>query len=372
MRLASIVRRAVRVATLFLTLPLSSSFLHASGAAEEPLVKMVEKVRPAVVNINTERIVQGRVNDAFNPFFARYYQTRVPSLGSGVLISADGYIVTCAHVVAQAADPGVKVTLVDGSTLPAAILFSDEDADLALLKITRPEPFPFISTAQADLSPDLLGETVVAMGDPVGYQSSVSAGILSAKDRKVRTEDGSAEGLLQTDAAINPGNSGGALVDIEGKLAGICNAKLAGNAVEGIGFAIPGQKVSAWLADAVAIAQGKKPAPKPVSLVDVLWDRFGVRFQTITPDLAESFNLPTTNGLLVSDIDKGGPADLAGMQNGMVLVRVGNVTIINADSLPHQLRGVKKGDQVDFTIAVIEQQGSLVFRRSQLFQLIAR
>jgi len=366
------VRRAVRVATLFLTLILSLPCLHATGAADEPLVKMVEKTRPAVVNINTERIVQGRVNDVFSPFFSRYYQTRVPSLGSGVLVSADGYIVTCAHVVAQAADQGIKVTLVDGSTLPAAVLFADEDADLALLKVSRKDPFPFISTAQADLSPDLLGETVVAMGDPVGYQSSVSAGILSAKDRKIQTEDGNAEGLLQTDAAINPGNSGGALVDIEGKLAGICNAKLAARAVEGIGFAIPGQKVSAWLADAIAIAKGQKPAPKPVSLVDVLWDRFGVRFQPITTELAESFNLPTTNGLLISDVDKGSPADLAGMQNGMVLVRIGNVTIINADSLPRQLRGVKKGDRVDFTIAVIEQRGELVYRRSQLFQLIAR
>lgn len=325
-----------------------------------------------MVNINTEQLVQGQVTDVFSPFFSRYYQTRVPSLGSGVLISADGYIITCAHVVARAADKSVKVTLADGSTLPASILFSDEDADLALLKIERKDPLPFISLAPADLSPNLLGETVVAIGDPVGFQSSVSSGILSAKERKITTENGDAEGLLQTDTAINPGNSGGALVDIQGQFVGLCNAKLGGVNIQGLGFAIPGDKVSAWTSDAIAIAKGEKPPPKPVSLTDVLWNRFGVRFQNITPDLAEAFKLPTTNGMLVAAVDKGSPADLVKMQNGMVLVRIGNVTILNEDSLPRQLEKVKAGDPVAFTMAVTEQRGDLIYRRSQTVQIQAR
>jgi len=372
MKPASILRVAPFLATLFLILPAPTA--RALAPADEPLVKVVETVRPAVVNINTERIVQQAVETPESAFFGRYYLVprRQKSLGSGVLVGPEGYILTCAHVVGRAGDTGIKVTLSDGSVLPAKLLSSDEDADLALLQVEAKKPFPFVSLAPADLSPNLLGQTVVALGDPVGYQSSVSAGILSAKERTVRTGDGEVAGLLQTDAAINPGNSGGPLVDIQGKFVGLCNAKLSGEAVEGIGFAIPGVKVAAWLADAVAVAKGEKKPTPPVSLLDIVWDRFGVRFQAITPDLAEAFNLPSTNGLLVADVDKGSPADRVGMANGMVLVALGQNPILNEASLPRELRNVKKGDRATFTLAIIERRGDLAYRRSRTVELIAR
>jgi len=356
MKPASILRVAPFLATLFLILPAPTA--RALAPADEPLVKVVETVRPAVVNINTERIVQQAVETPESAFFGRYYLVprRQKSLGSGVLVGPEGYILTCAHVIGRAGDTGIKVTLSDGSVLPAKLLSSDEDADLALLQVEAKKPFPFVSLAPADLSPNLLGQTVVALGDPVGYQSS----------------DGEVAGLLQTDAAINPGNSGGPLVDIQGKFVGLCNAKLSGEAVEGIGFAIPGVKVAAWLADAVAVAKGEKKPTPPVSLLDIVWDRFGVRFQAITPDLAEAFNLPSTNGLLVADVDKGSPADRVGMANGMVLVALGQNPILNEASLPRELRNVKKGDRATFTLAIIERRGDLAYRRSRTVELIAR
>ncbi len=189
----------------------------------------------------------------------------------------------------------------------------------------------------------------------------------------MKANDGTTtNGLLQTNATINPGNSGGALVDIEGKLVGICNAKLSGQAIEGIGFAIPASKVSAWVADAIAIAKGEKKPPQPASILDLLDAQFGFRLQNITPDLAQAFNLPSTNGLLVSGVAKGSPADAAGIKEGIVVVGVGNVSILNADSLPHQLRKVQKGDPVSFTVVIFQQQGSISFRRSQTVTLQAR
>ena len=364
----------VRVLSFLFTLFLLSS-CYGITPADEPLVKVVEKVRPSVVNINTERVVQQQVVDPFSVFFNNYQvrNAKQRSLGTGVLIDADGYIVTCAHVVGRAADQStIQVTLVDGSDFPAKILYSDEDADLALLKIERKDKFPALSLALDDLSPNLLGETVAALGNPQGYQNSVSAGILSARDRKVKTGDGEVTGLLQTNAAINPGNSGGALVDIEGKLVGICNAKLAGQAVEGIGFAIPAAKVSAWVADAIAIAKGQKKPPQPASIPDQLDAQFGLRLQNITPDLAQAFGLPSTSGLLVSGVAKGSPAEAAHIKEGMVIVGVGNVPILNEDSLPHQLRKVQKGDPVSFTVAVFQQQGTFSVRRSQAVILQAR
>jgi len=327
------------------------------------------------VNINTERIVQQAIADPFSAFLGNYRiaNAKQRSLGTGVLIDADGYIVTCAHVVGRAADrTTIQVTLVDGSDFPAKLLYSDEDADLALLKIERKDKFPFLSLALDDLSPNLLGETVAALGNPQGYQNSVSAGILSARDRKVKTGEGETTGLLQTNAAINPGNSGGALVDIEGKLVGICNAKLAGEAVEGIGFAIPASKVSAWVTDAIAFAKGEKKPPQPVSLVDLIDQRFGLRLQAITPDLAQSFGLPSTSGLIVSGVAPGSPAAAAKIREGMVVVGVGNVPILNEDSLPHQLRKVQKGDPVSFTVAIFQQQGGFSLRRSVPVTLQAR
>jgi serine protease Do len=342
---------------------------HAVTPAEEPVVQAVAKTLPAVVNINTESLVERKVRDFF---FDRYYtlQRKVPSLGSGVLIAADGYIVTNAHVVEDAEKDKIKVTLSNGSIYQAKFLSSDPDQDLALLKVEDKNPFPFLD--MKNLSPNLLGQTVIALGNPVGYQSSVSQGILSAKNRTFKAEGATFEGLLQTDAAINPGNSGGALVDIAGNFVGLNSAKVGGTAIEGIGFAIPADKVVAWAEEAIAVAKGLKKAPTPVSLTGILKQKFGFTLQEMTEDLADAFGFRSSGGLIVTEVEEGSPAAKAKLQRGMLIVGIGNVQIVNESSLPRDITRIKAGDKVPFTIAIVQSKGGFILQRSQQVTMIAR
>ncbi len=225
--------------------------------SQEPIVKIVANVQPAVVNITAQGTVPEYVR-AYNQYF-RLYRTS-QSIGSGLIISADGFVITNAHVVAMAEkEKEVNITLSSGSKYRAAIVTSDEDADLALLKIEdKTVQFPYFDLTYT--SPNLLGETVVALGSPVGYQNSVSHGILSALHRSFTVEEHTYENLIQTDAAINPGNSGGPLIDLNGGLVGINSAKLSGTEISNIGFAIPNDVVISWANDAIAVAKGLKPA----------------------------------------------------------------------------------------------------------------
>ena len=209
------------------------------------------------------------------------------SIGSGLIISADGYIITNAHVVALAEkEKEVSVTLNTGSKYQAQVITADEDKDLALLKIEdKTVQFPYFDLTYT--SPNLLGETVIALGSPAGYQNSVSQGILSAKNRNFTVEEHTYNNLIQTDAAINPGNSGGPLVDLNGGLVGINSAKMAGQAIESIGFAIPHEIVVPWANEAVAEAKGLKPAtPAAVTSLEILKQRLGLAVKTLTPDKA--------------------------------------------------------------------------------------
>lgn len=361
--------------TFFPVFFLSMAVVHIALAitpAEEPVVAAVSKTLPTVVNINTEGVVTARVQDPFDIFFDRF-QTRKQqfhSLGSGVLISPDGYIVTNAHVIERAQQLKIQVTLTDGSVYTAKLLSRDPDQDLALIKIEDKKPLPFLDLK--NLSPNLLGETVIALGNPIGYQSSVSQGILSAKNRTVKVEGGTMDGLLQTDAGINPGNSGGPLVDINGNFVGLNSAKAYGQAVESIGFAIPGNVVAAWVSDAIAIAKGEKKAPAPVSLTDVLKKRFGVTLQDVTPELAQEFGFSPSSGLLVSDVEAGSPADQAKIKRGMLLIRIGDMGVVDSESLPREIAKLKTGDHVIFTVSVVQTQGGFILRRSGQVELVAR
>ena len=207
--------------------------------ATEPAVVAVTRVLPAVVNIATERTIRQKVQDPFEDFYEQFfnapsnrrpreYKQTIQSLGSGFLIDADGDIVTNEHVVERAADLKIQVTFSDGTSLPARYVSGDAAADLALIKIERDakhdgKPFPFINLNNP--SPNLLGETVLVLGNPLGYNSSVARGILSANDREITVEETNYKHLLQTDAAINPGNSGGPLIDLAGRLVGISSGE---------------------------------------------------------------------------------------------------------------------------------------------------
>src|SRR3954467_5310580 len=200
----------------------ATNVLAQADPASEPAVIAVAKVLPAVVNINTERVVRRRVRDPFEDFAAQYFgnyrsqpreiRQTLQSLGSGFIVDPAGYIVTNEHVVQRAADLKIEVTMNDGKIYNARYITGDEKKDLALIKIEAKADFPFIDLN--NISPNLLCQTVLVVGNALGYGSAISRGVLSATKRDITVEQVDYKDLLQTDAAINPGNSGGPLIDL--------------------------------------------------------------------------------------------------------------------------------------------------------------
>src|SRR5262245_43185838 len=247
--------RAVWAVAAFLTFATSAPCFAQADPASEPAVLAVAKVLPAVVNINTERVVRRTVRDPVDDFYTQFFgynrlrprevRQTLQSLGSGFIIDPSGYIVTNQHVVERAADLKIHVTAHDGKTYRAHYIAGDDKTDLAFIKIDAQTDFPFINLD--DISPNLLGETVMVVGNAVGYGSSISRGVLSAVKRDITVDETEYKGLVQTDAAINPGNSGGPVVDLSGRLVGIASAKMAftpqGVPTQGMGFAIPAEVV---------------------------------------------------------------------------------------------------------------------------------
>jgi S1-C subfamily serine protease len=366
----------------FILLVVASAW--ATAPHEEPIVKAVEKVRPAVVNIFTERIVTQEIRDPRDIFFERYFgggmsrgnkilATPVRNLGSGVIVSPNGYIVTNQHVVDRAAKLKIKVTLANGQDSEAVLLRDDDLLDLALIKIESPEPLPYLNLER--LSPNLLGQTVLVLGNPVGYESSVSAGILSAKDRTLTIGDLTMEGLLQTDAAINPGNSGGPLVDGEGNLVGLSSAKMSiaqNLPVESIGFAIPGERVKRWVEEAIAVVEGRIKPPPERSAALALKEHFGLELRDCRPEESLQLGYQGRIGLLVTGVEKKSPAEAAGIQKGMLVVGLGQVPARTLDELPRKVRQLKKGEQVNVTVLGAMKQGNFVALRSGTVALKAR
>ena len=369
---------------VWLIFALGTGLGWAVSPQEEPIVKAVEKVRPAVVNIYTERIVEQQVADPFdaymNQFFGggmargnRILQTPVRNLGSGAIIRPDGYIVTNQHVASRADKLKIRVTLANGKDYEAKLLRDDDLQDLALIKVESAEPLPYLDLEK--ISPNLLGQTVLVLGNPIGYESSVSAGILSAKDRTLTIGDLTMEGLLQTDAAINPGNSGGPLVDLEGNLVGLSSAKMSvaqNLPVESIGFAIPAERVKKFIEDAIAIVEGKKAAPPERSAAVVLKEKFGLSLKDLAPQDSVQLGYAGRQGLLVIGVEKGSPAEGAGIQKGMLIVGLGSVPCRSLDELPRSVRQLKGGEDVRVTVLGATRQGNFVALRSGAVVLKAR
>jgi serine protease Do len=274
--------------------------------ALEPSVIAVAKAMPAVVNINTERVVKRTVRDPYDDFFYNFFggemrpprtiRQTVQSLGSGFIVDASGYIVTNEHVVERAADLKISVTTSDGETYEAQYIAGTRESDLALIKIEPKAPLPFINLNE--LSPNHLGQTVLVLGNPLGYGSSVSRGILSAQKRSISVDNVEFKDLLQTDAAINPGNSGGPVVDLAGKLVGVSSVKMAytpqGVPTQGLGFAIAGETVRDRVEEFKKVAaSGPKAKPDTTSLARRY---FGLHLQDLSPELAETLGLTTGDG----------------------------------------------------------------------------
>lgn len=342
--------------------------------ASEPGVLAVAKVLPAVVNINTERVVRRRVRDPFEDFAAQYfgnYRSRprevsqtLQSLGSGFIVDPAGYIITNQHVVERAADLKIEVTLSDGKTVNARYITGDEKKDLAFIKIDAKEPLPFIDLN--NLSPNLLGQTVIVVGNALGYSSSISRGVLSGMKRDININNMEYKNLLQTDAAINPGNSGGPVVDISGKLVGVSSAKMAftpqGVPTQGVGFAIPAESVRDSVLQFKKVAENQ-PVPKTPAGDDNTAPSnaerlFGMQLQDLTPDLTDALGLAAGKGVLVSSVEPGSPAESVGIERGLVIYRVGKYDVRSVAQVEKLLARARTGTTVDFTVGLMDTRNA--------------
>jgi len=349
-------------------------------------VLAVAKVMPAVVNINAERVVRRQVRDPFEDFAAQFFgnyrseprevRQRLQSLGSGFIVDPAGYIVTNEHVVQRAADLKIEVTTSDGKVYNARYITGDPKKDLAFIKIEGKTGFPFISLD--NLSPNLLGQTVIVLGNAVGYGSSISRGVLSGMKRDVTIDDFDYKNLLQTDAAINPGNSGGPVVDISGRLVGVSSAKMAftpqGVPTQGVGFAIPGETVRETVAEFKKVAEQQRAQPpqqradvnQPAGRADRL---FGMQLQDLTPELTDALGLIPGRGVLISAVEPASPADAAGIERGLVIYRIGRHNVNSIKALEEWLSKAQSGSQADFVVGIARADGP---RQLQTVSLTAR
>ncbi|MFL6513482.1 MAG: trypsin-like peptidase domain-containing protein [Chthoniobacterales bacterium] len=340
--------------------------------AAEPAVIAVAKVLPAVVNINTERVVRRTVRDPFDDFYSQFfsnYQRRpreirqtLQSLGSGFIVDGAGYIVTNEHVVERAADLKIQVITNDNKTFNAHYITGDAKKDLAFIKIDAKEAFPFISLD--NISPNLLGQTVIVVGNAVGYGSSISRGVLSAAKRDITIDNIEYKNLIQTDAAINPGNSGGPVIDLSARLVGLSSAKMAftpqGVPTQGLGFAIPADVVRDTITGFRKIAD-KQPPPKTADQQSASTQAerlFGVQLQDLTADLTDAMGLVAGRGVLISGVEPGSPAEEVGIERGLVVYRVGKYDVNSVRQIEKLLGRAKSGTTVDFLVGLARSNGS--------------
>ncbi|MGI8891253.1 MAG: trypsin-like peptidase domain-containing protein [Chthoniobacterales bacterium] len=354
--------------------------------ATEPAVLAVAKVLPAVVNINTERVVKRQVRDPFDDFAAQFFgayrnrpreirQTQ-QSLGSGFIVDPSGYIVTNDHVVERAADLKIEVVTNDNKSYKARYITGDPKKDLAFIKIDSDKPLPFVNLH--DISPNLLGQTVIVVGNALGYGSSISRGVLSGVKREITINNIDYHDLLQTDAAINPGNSGGPLVDLSGRLVGISSAKMAftpqGIPTQGLGFAIPANIVRDNVEQFKKIAD-KQPPPKPGNTDGETGSAraesmFGLQLQDLTNELAAALGYAGGKGVLVSAVEPDSAADKVGIERGLVIYRIGKYDVNSVQDVERLLARAVSGSRVDFAVGIIGRGAR--GRRVETVNLVAR
>jgi Do/DeqQ family serine protease len=290
---------------------------------------IVQRVQPAVVNVYAAKVVQNRNPLLDDPIFRRFFgvpgqqpEQMQRSLGSGVIVDPSGLVVTNVHVI-EGADQ-VKVSLSDKREFEAEILLKDSRTDLAVLRLKdAKEKFPTLDFTNSDEL--MVGDVVLAIGNPFGVGQTVTHGIISAL---ARTQVGITDYqfFIQTDAAINPGNSGGALVDMNGKLAGINTAIYSrSGGSQGIGFAIPANMVRVVVASAKS---GGKAVKRP-------W--LGARLQAVTPDIAESLGLRSPTGALVASVVPNGPAAKAGLKSSDLIIAIDGQAVDDLNAFDYRL-----------------------------------
>lgn len=348
---------AVALVSLIFGLAISSRFdLMGTPSAATPanpqalpsFAALVKTAGPAVVNVSTVRTVKGggRVfrhfmgpldkNDPFKDFFDKFFGGEIPerdlkqrSLGSGFIIDKSGYIITNNHVI-EGADE-IKVRLADEREFSAEIMGRDPKTDIALIQIKSLRDLPTVSLGDSDASQ--VGDWVVAIGNPFGLSHTVTAGIVSAKERVIGS--GPYDDFIQTDASINPGNSGGPLLNVNGEVIGINTAIVA--AGQGIGFAIP-------------INMAKEIIPQLKEKRRVVRGWLGVAVQKVTPELARSFGLKETRGALVGDVFAGSPAEQAGLKRGDIIFEYNGKQIKEMSDLPRLVANTAIGTKIPLKV----------------------
>ncbi len=351
----------VRLASVFLVVLLcysTDSFASPKFNRKTPVVVAAEKAGPAVVNIYTEEVLQ----EFRNPFrglrdnpFENFFKDLLPkfgnkrqSLGSGVIIDPRGYVITNEHVVDKAA--GIKVILSDGRTFKARLIGADIKSDLAIVKIDSDNSLPFIKMGQSD---DLMiGETVLAIGNPFGLRHTVTQGIISALNRTIKASKNVIyNDFIQVDASINPGNSGGPLLNINGSLIGI-NAAIYQKA-EGIGFAIP-------------IDHAKRIVNELIQFGKVRRGWLGASVQDMTESLYQYFKLDRPIGVLAVKVFREGPAGRAGLKQGDVILSIDNHEIRNKSDYAQTISSYTIDDFLSLGIIQDQKERTLRMKVSSI------
>jgi len=297
---------------------------------ESSVLEVVEKVSRSVVNINTVRLL----HDVF------YRVVPVKGMGSGVIIDSKGYVLTNNHVV-QGAEK-IEVTMASGEVLAGKLVGTCKSTDIAVVKVDG-ERFPAAKLGDSDKLK--VGQRVFAIGNPFGLTGgpSVTAGVVSAVNRSIRSKQVVFEGFVQTDAAINPGNSGGPLVDVQGRVIAINTAIIP--FAHGIGFAIP-------------INLAERCSDDIIRYGRVVWPWVGVSGLSVTREIADYYGLPVDSGVLVAEVVPRGPADRAGLGKGDIIVGLNDTAIRSVKELQREVQRKKVGDT--FKLAFVRGSQKLV------------
>ena len=338
-----VLRSAVLAALLAVGLSGSLSQVASARGMPDGFGDLAEKSLPAVVNISTTQTLssdsQGQdLDELFRQFLDRQQGGEAPkprratSLGSGFIIDATGFVVTNNHVIENADE--ITVITHDNEEFKAKLIGTDEKTDLALLKIEAGKPLPFVNWGNSDNT--RIGDWVLAIGNPFGLGGSVTAGIVSARQRDINA--GPYDDFLQTDASINRGNSGGPMFNMDGEVVGINSAiySPSGGSV-GIGFAIPSNLAKPIIDQIRQFGHPRRG-----------W--IGVRIQSVSPDLAEGLKLPNAKGALVASVTPGGPAEAAGIKQGDVVLKFDGKDVTEMRGLPRIVAETPVAKTVDVTV----------------------